>query len=93
MTQSSSRPKNADSSQAGDQHGLRPPGDAWPSGATQAGEPASTMHPADAADYIAQMTAELARIARTARLEPLAYFLEMARIEATTSLRRIQNRR
>jgi hypothetical protein len=93
MTRSSSRPKNAASPQDGDQHGLRSPGDAWPRGATQASEPESTMRPADAADYIAQMTVELARIARTARLEPLAYFLEMARIEATTSLRRIQNRR
>ena len=46
------------------------------------------MHAADAADYIAQMTAELARIARTARLDTLAYFLEMARIEATTCARR-----
>lgn len=49
-----------------------------------------TMTEADAADYIAQMAAELARIARSARLEPLAYFLEMARIEASTTLRRLQ---
>ena len=51
------------------------------------------MGPADAADYIAQMAGELARIARTAKLDPLAYFLEMARIEATTCLRRLQSGR
>ncbi len=51
------------------------------------------MQAADAADYIAQMAAELARIARTAKLDPLAYFLEMARIEAKTCLRRLEGRR
>ena len=51
------------------------------------------MLPADAADYITHMTAELAHIARTAKLDSLAYFLEMARIEAATCLRRIENRR
>jgi hypothetical protein len=39
------------------------------------------MLPAGAADYIA------------AKLDPLAYFLEMARIEATTCLRRLQGGR
>jgi hypothetical protein len=62
MTRSSSRPKNAASPQDGDQHGLRSPSDAWPRGATQASEPESTMRPADAADYIAQMTVELGRV-------------------------------
>lgn len=52
-------------------------------------EPQLTMTATDAAEYIAQMAAELARIARTARLESLAYFLEMTRIEATTTLRRL----
>ena len=51
------------------------------------------MGPADAADYIAQMAAELAQIARTAKLDALAYFLEMARIEANTCLRRLEGRR
>lgn len=58
---------------------------------TEQAEP--TMRPADAADYIAQMAAELAQIARTAKLDALAYFLEMARIEARTCLRRPSSRR
>jgi hypothetical protein len=33
--------------------------------------------------YLSQMTGELAAMARSARLDLLAYFLEMARIEAT----------
>ncbi len=61
--------------------------------AAQTSEAEPTMQAADAADYIAQMAAELARIARTAKLDPLAYFLEMARIEAKTCLRRLEGRR
>lgn len=38
--------------------------------------------------YIAQMSGELAAMARATKLELLAYFLEMARIEATTRSRR-----
>ena len=38
--------------------------------------------------YIAQMAGELAAMARATKLELLAYFLEMARIEATTRSRR-----
>lgn len=40
------------------------------------------------ARYIAQMSGELAAMARATKLELLAYFLEMARIEATTRSRR-----
>ncbi len=40
------------------------------------------------ARYVAQMAGELAAMARATRLELLAYFLEMARIEATTRSRR-----
>jgi hypothetical protein len=36
----------------------------------------------EAADYIAQMTGELADIATAAQLEMLAYFLKMAQMEA-----------
>jgi hypothetical protein len=61
--------------------------------AAQTGQAEPTMGPADAADYIAQMAAELAQIARTAKLDALAYFLEMARIEARTCLRRLEGRR
>jgi hypothetical protein len=35
-----------------------------------------------AAVYIGKMSAELIRLARRHRLEPLAYILEMARLEA-----------
>jgi hypothetical protein len=37
---------------------------------------------AEVAVYIAQMAAEMAGMARSARLDLLAYFLDMARIEA-----------
>ena len=36
----------------------------------------------EVAAYISQMTGEMASMARSARLDLLAYFLEMARIEA-----------
>jgi hypothetical protein len=36
----------------------------------------------DTAKYIAQMSAELAEMASSARLDMLAYFLDMARLEA-----------
>jgi len=41
-----------------------------------------SIEAADASDYIAQMTAELAIMAKSAQLDLLAYFLEMAQIEA-----------
>lgn len=46
--------------------------------------------PAETAAYIAQMMAELAVIARHARLDLLAYFIEMARVEAATRARMAQ---
>ena len=42
---------------------------------------------AEIAIYIAQMTAELCRLAGAARLETLAYFLSMARLEAEMASR------
>ncbi len=39
------------------------------------------------AEYIAQMTAELAEIAATAELDLLTYFLKMAQLEAESLLR------
>jgi hypothetical protein len=45
---------------------------------------------AEVAHYIAQLTAEMAGMARSAKLDLLGYFLEMARIEATSSLTRIE---
>jgi hypothetical protein len=44
----------------------------------------------EVAHYIAQMTGEVSGMARTANLELLGYFLEMARIEATTILHQIE---
>ncbi|HVU42951.1 MAG TPA: hypothetical protein VHD86_18045 [Xanthobacteraceae bacterium] len=48
------------------------------------GEPdqPEAQSPRAAALYIGKMSAELARLARRYRLEPLAYILEMARLEA-----------
>lgn len=72
------------------EHGLP----AYPAGDEDASEPPepvpydvglperSPIRPSEAAEYIAQMTAELAFIARGARLDLLAYLLEMARTEA-----------
>ncbi len=37
---------------------------------------------AEVARYVGQMAAELAGLARSARLDVLAYFLDMARLEA-----------
>jgi len=45
---------------------------------------------ADASDYIAQMTAELAAMAKGAQLDLLAYFLEMAQMEAEAQARRLK---
>ena len=42
------------------------------------------MDRADLAVYIAQLTGQLAAMARDQRLDLLAYFLDMARIEAAT---------
>ncbi len=39
--------------------------------------------PEDIASYIAQLSGELALLARGAKLDLLAYFLEMARLEAS----------
>ncbi len=40
---------------------------------------------ADVLHYITQMTAELSSLARSARLDILAYFLDMARVEAAAT--------
>jgi len=95
MTNPSVRPRKAAllKSEDDDRQGLDHPLDERDDDAARTEDAALTILPADAADYIAQMTAELARMARTAKLDPLAYFLEMARIEATTCLRRFQGDR
>lgn len=45
--------------------------------------------PLDAARYLGEMTAELARFARLLDLSTLAYFLEMAHIEASDEAHRL----
>lgn len=59
--------------------------------AKEAGQPTEAEPPAalDVARYIAQMTTELASIARSTDLQLLAYFLEMARVEATNLTRKL----
>ena len=55
-------------------------------------EPADEALAQESAQYIAQMSAELASIARASNLDLLAYFLEMARVEATSSIRRFESK-
>ena len=43
---------------------------------------------ADAADYVAELTSELAKVARRHRLDTLGYLLDMARMEAESVARR-----
>jgi hypothetical protein len=55
---------------------------------TQPGSPSDATggritDPTEAARYIAEFTAELSVVARGAKLELLAYLLDMARLEAT----------
>ncbi len=71
---------------------LRPAGPSASAGSNAlASEPRATpaeTNSKDAAEYIAQMTAELMGIAATSKLDLLAYFLDMARMEAETCARR-----
>lgn len=46
-----------------------------------------TVDPAETARYVAQLSAELADMARAAKLDVLAYFLDMARTEAGSMVR------
>lgn len=48
---------------------------------------ARRMSAAEAAEYIADFSAELALLAREANLDLLAYMLDMARLEATEAAR------
>jgi hypothetical protein len=63
-----------------------------PKSVIDAPEPADPMLALEAAQYIAQMSAELAVMARGANLDLLAYFLDMARVEATSSVRKLEGR-
>ena len=53
-------------------------------------EPANEAMALESAKYIAQMSAELAGIARASNLDLLAYFLDMARVEANSSIRKLE---
>jgi hypothetical protein len=71
----------------------QPPNPSWAlqaqpvSASEPAGGPAATADPAEAARYIAEFAAELSVLARHARLDLLAYLLDMARLEATKAQR------
>lgn len=47
-------------------------------------EPLDPVVKEEIARYVAQMSGEMAAMARSAKLDVLAYFLEMAKIEANT---------
>jgi hypothetical protein len=48
---------------------------------------------ATAADYVAELSAELANLARQHGLAALAYILDMARLEAENATRHVNGRR
>jgi hypothetical protein len=49
--------------------------------------PQGAPGPRDTAAYVAELTAELSKLASGAGLDVLAYLLDMARLEATKSVR------
>jgi hypothetical protein len=51
--------------------------------------PARPIKPESAAAYIADLTTELAALARGCRLEILAYLLDIAQLEAENAARRL----
>ncbi|MCA0421437.1 MAG: hypothetical protein LCH80_22330 [Proteobacteria bacterium] len=59
------------------------------SGGTGDDVPNRPMSPLEAASFIEGMAAELSGIAKAAKLDGLGYFLEMARIEASSEVARI----
>jgi hypothetical protein len=54
-----------------------------------AGLPPRPMRPESAAAYIADITNELASLARGCKLEILAYLLDIAQLEAANAARRL----
>lgn len=56
--------------------------------AALAGEPHLSELQQETAHYIERMSAELLRMAKSADMETLAYFLDMARLEASIQLKR-----
>ena len=57
-----------------------------------AGISGDEVRPESAAAYIADITMELAGMARASRLEILAYLLEIAQLEAANTTRRLARR-
>jgi hypothetical protein len=55
-------------------------------------EPTDPALAIESARYVAQMSGELASLPRGANLDLLAYFLDMARVEATSSIRKLDGR-
>ena len=72
-----------------------PPGDiaSWtsdgksPRNASQTNDPRITQH--DVAAYIERLTGDLRAMSRSVDLDSLAYFLEMARLEASLQVERL----
>jgi hypothetical protein len=58
--------------------------------ATAAGDP---VNRAAAAEYVAELTAELAALARKHGLDALGFILDMARLEAENENRHVNGRR
>jgi hypothetical protein len=84
MSHDSSRPPKVSSSR---RRKTAPSGSA--SGESEGLASIPEIAPLDAARYVGEMTAELARFARRHDLSTLAYFLEMAHIEASDQARRL----
>lgn len=55
-------------------------------------ESEQSADPTTAADYIAQLTAELAKVARQHGLDALGFILDMARLEAESAARHVNGR-
>lgn len=48
--------------------------------------------PEQSAEYIADLTSELAKIARISKLDMIAYLLDIVRLEAETTLQRLNQK-
>jgi hypothetical protein len=61
-------------------------------GALKAQDPGSSVDRAAAASYVAELSAELANLARQHGLDALGYILDMARLEAENATRHVNGR-
>jgi hypothetical protein len=59
----------------------------------RSGASGKTIDRTAAASYIAELSAELATLARRHRLDTLGYILDMARLEAENATRHVNGRR